>query len=27
VWWRCGWEGSRKALMLLDDIGGKKAAA
>jgi hypothetical protein len=27
VWWRCGWDGSRKALVLLDDIGGKRAAA
>jgi hypothetical protein len=27
VFWRCGWEGGRKALVLLDDIGGKRAAA
>ena len=27
VWWRCGWDGGRKALVLLDDIGGKRAAA
>jgi hypothetical protein len=27
VWWRCNWDGGRKALVLLDDIGGKRAAA
>ncbi len=27
VWWRCNWEGGRKALVLLDDVGGKRAAA
>ena len=27
VWWRCNWDGGHKALVLLDDIGGKKAAA
>ena len=27
VFWRCNWEGGRKALVLLDDIGGKRAAA
>ena len=27
VFWRCGWDGGRKALVLLDDVGGKRAAA
>ena len=27
VFWRCGWDGGRKALVLLDDIGGKRSAA
>ena len=27
VFWRCNWAGGRKALVLLDDVGGKRAAA
>ena len=27
VWWRSNWDGGRKALVLLDDIGGKRSAA